>query len=83
METHESVKWGVYIAGSNKTLAAFDFENAVNKCKDINKSILMAVSMKSFFNSPIPIIYANLIIWSDENGDHEPDKTNWDDLTNP
>lgn len=80
MKAHESVNWGVHIIGSDTVKAAHSFSHAVSKCAEINQSVLDMIAMGSFSTEYHPIMFANIFIWPDSQGEHKPDDTDWDDL---
>jgi hypothetical protein len=80
MKAHESVLWGVHISGPDTVKAAHSFSHAVEKAGQINQSILDLIATGSFSTELHPIMFANIFIWPERQGEHDPENTDWDEL---
>jgi len=71
--------WGVLVCGPDNVLAAHSFREAVEKCHEINMT-MVAFSERPESNSPFfPRVFAQVGIWEDiASSPHNPDETDWD-----
>lgn len=80
MKAHDSVKWGVHIIGPDTVKAAHNFSHAVEKAREINQSILDSIAIGAFSTEYHPIMFANIFMWPDSQGNHDPENTDWEEL---
>lgn len=73
-----NINWGVHVLGPDNVLAAHSFREAVEKCHEINMTLVNFFESERGKDPLYPRVFAQVARWEDiASGLHEPDKTDW------